>query len=321
MLKKFFHAFRHGWKRPINVFIVPISTIPSLKLKFSLPFLVFMFLVWTGVTLWSGYMAGKTVDYYVTKADNRILSEKMNRIAKGFDATMEYLNKTRKMEKELQAMLGAGDKTKLIVNSDLKVENPNSEKTQEFMAKQYSGFSDNFFHVNFTKISNESKRLLSSFQEMTWYLANERNVYKATPSIWPTYGRISSGFGYRISPFTGFITEFHSGLDIVNDPNTPIYATANGVVRFTGWAYGYGQAILIDHGFGYSTLYGHTTEIKVHEGEHVVRGQEIAKMGMTGRSTGPHLHYEVWENGKAVNPKRFLKDKRPTTKSQLLTQI
>ena len=84
-------------------------------------------------------------------------------------------------------------------------------------------------------------------------------------------------------------------------------ATADGVVRHTGWVNGYGQAVLVDHGFGYSTLYGHTTDIRVKAGDVVKRGQIIATMGSSGRSTGTHLHYEVWKDGQPVNPRNYFK--------------
>src|SRR6185436_15976952 len=90
-------------------------------------------------------------------------------------------------------------------------------------------------------------------------------------------------------------------------PDTLIYATADGTVRFAGWSHGYGQLVLVDHGYGVSTAYGHTAKALVKAGDRVSRGQVIAYMGTTGRSTGAHLHYEVWRHGKPVNPMIFLK--------------
>src|ERR1019366_9062788 len=95
--------------------------------------------------------------------------------------------------------------------------------------------------------------------------------------------------------------------DIANNPDTLIYATADGTVRFSGWSHGYGNMIVIDHGYGVSTLYGHTSKSLVETGQRVQRGQVIAYMGTTGRSTGAHLHYEVWQHGKPVNPMVYLK--------------
>jgi murein DD-endopeptidase MepM/ murein hydrolase activator NlpD len=116
----------------------------------------------------------------------------------------------------------------------------------------------------------------------------------------------SSGFGVRFDPFTGH-PAFHSGLDFVGGFGVPIYVTAPGVVSFTGVRSGYGNTIEVDHGGGFKTRYAHLQAIGVQVGQRVAVGQRIGAMGSTGRSTGPHLHYEVWVNGRAQNPDRFVK--------------
>ncbi len=116
----------------------------------------------------------------------------------------------------------------------------------------------------------------------------------------------SSGFGVRFDPFTRR-PAFHSGLDFVGGFGVPIYSTAPGVVSFTGVRSGYGNTIEIDHGRGFKTRYAHLQGIGVRAGQRVAVGQRIGAMGSTGRSTGPHLHYEVWVNGRAQNPDRFVK--------------
>ena len=119
-------------------------------------------------------------------------------------------------------------------------------------------------------------------------------------------GSQSSGFGVRFDPFTGH-PAFHSGLDFTGAIGVPIYSTAPGVISFTGVRSGYGETIEIDHGRGFKTRYAHLSAIGVRVGERVALGQRIGGMGSTGRSTGPHLHYEVWVNGRAQNPSRFVK--------------
>lgn len=116
----------------------------------------------------------------------------------------------------------------------------------------------------------------------------------------------SSSYGVRLDPFT-HRPAFHSGLDFPSSMFTPIYSTAPGVVSFTGQRNGYGNTVEIDHGGGFKTRYGHLSAFNVHVGQRVAVGQRIAAMGSTGRSTGPHLHYEVWSDGRAQNPNRFLK--------------
>jgi len=127
-----------------------------------------------------------------------------------------------------------------------------------------------------------------------------------TPSIWPVDGKLESGFGGRRNPFGGSGYEFHSGQDIEAAWGSPVVAGASGKVIFVGWQNGYGQLVVIDHGGGLTTRYGHLSHIDVAQGETVSRGQTIARVGSTGRSTGPHLHYEVRINDEAVNPLQYL---------------
>ncbi|MCL1845181.1 MAG: peptidoglycan DD-metalloendopeptidase family protein [Defluviitaleaceae bacterium] len=126
------------------------------------------------------------------------------------------------------------------------------------------------------------------------------------PTLWPVRGSISSGFGWRRNPFGGTGHEHHSGVDIPASWNTPIHAAGGGTVIFAGWRSGYGNTVIIDHGGGLTTMYAHNTRNDVRQGQRVERGEVIAFVGSTGRSTGPHLHYEVRRNGTAVNPTAFL---------------
>ena len=128
----------------------------------------------------------------------------------------------------------------------------------------------------------------------------------ATPSIWPTYGDVTSRFGWRGSPWGGWGSDYHPGIDIANDYGTPINATADGYVVYSGWYSGYGNMIQIDHGNGIVTIYGHNSQNLVKVGDFVQKGGMIAYMGSTGYSTGSHCHYEVRVNGTAVNPANFL---------------
>jgi murein DD-endopeptidase MepM/ murein hydrolase activator NlpD len=127
-----------------------------------------------------------------------------------------------------------------------------------------------------------------------------------TPTIWPVDGTLEGGFGGRRNPFGGPGYEFHTGQDIEAPMGTPVIAGARGQVSFVGWQNGYGQLVVIDHGGGLSTRYGHLSHIDVELGQSVSRGQLIGKVGSTGRSTGPHLHYEVRINDQAVNPLQYL---------------
>ncbi len=126
------------------------------------------------------------------------------------------------------------------------------------------------------------------------------------PSIWAHMGKINNEFGFRRNPFGGRTYEFHGGMDIDGDRGDLVVAPANGTVTKAGWQGGYGNMIEIDHGNGITTRYGHLSKIDVEIGDQVSRGALIAFIGSTGRSTGPHLHYELRFNDKPINPRRFL---------------
>jgi len=143
------------------------------------------------------------------------------------------------------------------------------------------------------------------FESLYESLKSQRNLLSSTPSIRPTEGWLSSGFGYRISPFTG-LREFHKGIDIAGKKLTEIIATADGVVTFSGKNGFYGNMIKIDHGHGMVSRYGHIHKTLKKQGEAVKRGDVIALMGNTGRSTGSHLHYEILLNGLPVNPNKYI---------------
>jgi murein DD-endopeptidase MepM/ murein hydrolase activator NlpD len=129
----------------------------------------------------------------------------------------------------------------------------------------------------------------------------ERALARATPSIWPIVGWLSSGFGNRRDPFDG-TPEFHAGLDIAADHGTPVSATADGTVVSAGVNGNYGNSVLMDHGFGLGTRFGHLSRFAVRPGQRVRRGEAIGFVGSTGRATSAHLHYEILLNGKPINP-------------------
>lgn len=143
------------------------------------------------------------------------------------------------------------------------------------------------------------------FETLLQYLEKQKSILDCTPSISPAEGWISSSFGYRKNPFTGR-RELHKGLDIANHKGTPIIATAAGIVTYVGRKRLLGNTVEINHGHGFITRYGHISKALIKEGQKVKRGEEIAQIGNTGRSTGPHLHYEIRFNGVQVNPRKYI---------------
>jgi len=160
-------------------------------------------------------------------------------------------------------------------------------------------------HHQVKQIKSIADKEKLDFNDLIDKLTKKKNLLASSPSIKPVSGIITSSFGYRKSPFTGRRT-FHSGLDISNRRGTKIVSTAVGKVVFAGRKTGYGNVVIIDHGYGKATKYAHLRDILVHKNQQVKRGEVIATLGNTGRSTGPHLHYEVLVNGTPVNPSKYI---------------
>jgi murein DD-endopeptidase MepM/ murein hydrolase activator NlpD len=140
---------------------------------------------------------------------------------------------------------------------------------------------------------------------------DKRNALAAaTPSIWPARGWLTSTMGPRTDPVTGG-SDYHNGLDIAGDKGQPVYSTAAGIVTQAGYQGAYGNLIIVDHGFGLETRYGHLSGFAVQKGAHVKRGEMIGRLGATGRTTGAHLHYEVMANGRLLNPLQLLTQQKP----------
>ncbi|MBD0352544.1 MAG: M23 family metallopeptidase, partial [Flavisolibacter sp.] len=179
--------------------------------------------------------------------------------------------------------------------------------------------------VSLTNLSNRIAAQKSSYNELTKLINNKEALLAATPAIQPVsnkdLNRIASGFGYRIDPIYKTI-KMHAGLDFTAPQGTPIYATADGVVKLAGFSDGgYGNHVIVNHGYGYETLYGHMVRIKARVGQKIERGEIIGYVGSTGKSTGPHCHYEVHKNGQKLDPVYFFyNDLSPQQFDQLLRQ-
>ena len=160
-------------------------------------------------------------------------------------------------------------------------------------------------HEQVKTLELASDRQQSTMEILLKTLRDRENLLACTPSIRPTNGWVSSRFGYRKSPFAKK-REFHKGMDIACDRGTEIFATADGIITFSGRKGLFGNMVIIDHGHGLVTRYGHISKILKKRGQTVKKGETIATVGNTGRSTGPHLHYEVLLNGVQVNPSKYI---------------
>lgn len=191
--------------------------------------------------------------------------------------------------------IGVGGSSPLPILPQPTVTGPPDEKT--FLS----------MHDMLDALDNEISICMRNKNVLSAYLENQRLHLAATPSIWPVRGWMSSTFGYRISPFTGE-REFHKGIDISAPKNNPVVTPADGIILFAGSEPGYGKTMTVMHGREFVTRYAHLENILARKGNRVSRGDKIALVGSSGRSTGPHLHYEVIRNGVHVNPLHYIID-------------
>jgi len=297
---------RKLFSRRISVNIISDSILPSFSLNFSFGFFVISLFILCFLFLKATIGIFLNMDYYITKADNKILKTKLNYLMAKAQESFDYLEMSKRTEDQIKRIIGM-DKNLYDSAYNRNIGGPDLNDVKNFkmmLTKKEEEINEKQANNIFNTIKEESKKRLTGYEEITWYITNKYYLSRSLPKGWPTVGEITSPFGYRIHPLS-FSYEFHSGIDISNIPGTKIMSTADGVVRYAGWASGYGLSVVIDHGFGYSTLYGHMSEIKVKEGQTIKRGQEIGRMGETGTSTGPHLHYEVWENNLPKNPVKY----------------
>jgi murein DD-endopeptidase MepM/ murein hydrolase activator NlpD len=160
-------------------------------------------------------------------------------------------------------------------------------------------------HFDLDSLLTRASFLEQNQHKLDKHFEDARSILVSSPTLRPVNGYITSGFGYRFHPLTGK-KEFHKGLDVRASRDSPIISPANGIVLSTRRNAGYGRMVVVDHGYGIVTRYGHVSKVFVKPGQRVKRGEKLAAVGSTGRTTGPHLHYEVIRNGIAVNPIRYL---------------
>ncbi len=307
-------AFRN---KKVSFFILSYTGSTVKQLTVSRRFLGIFSACLTMFLMLSGFLI---YDYYHLKTTfNPQLFE--DKIAKQSDEIVTQQKQIQKFAGEINSL-----KSSLVVLNDFEqkiriianIEKPSDHESlfgvggsipddihsQIPMAKEHNSLMREM-HDQTRQLTLASINQEKAFESLYKDLESRRNLLSSTPSIRPSKGWISSVFGYRTSPFTG-LREFHKGLDVANRKGTPIVATADGIVTFAGKKGFLGKAIKLDHGHGIVTRYGHLQKILKRRGEAVKRGETIALMGNTGRSTGPHLHYEVFLNGIPVNPNKYI---------------
>lgn len=289
-----------------TVMIVPHSTSKPIKLDISKAFILSLFLIFAGIVGWAGFIVHKQIDYWVMKSENKILARETEYFAQEMLHARQLADNLRGMERDLRKLLRLKKRKKIIraggpATADL-------ERITKYLEDKKLSINPYEFKKHLSALENETEDLKISFGKIKRYIKDKKARWESTPCIRPVRGRITSGFGPRIHPIKKR-REIHFAIDIGARRGTPIKATANGEVILAGWHYGYGKLIVIRHGHGYMTRYGHCSKLLVKAGQTVKRGQKIALVGATGCATASHLHYEVWKNGKVRNPKRYLTER------------
>lgn len=255
----------------------------------------------------------KTKDNTIEKLQNQVIQ-----LSQQADEMKTKVEELKKLEQEVKTLgkvgsLSPKDKPVSVLSSDSVPAMLEPSADQEGMGGVTEAVSDQDIlqlvsdtSTTFSSLGKDMDELLGSLSDARKTLLDRQYLSRVTPSIWPTISnRITSGFGYRADPFTGR-PGFHDGLDIGGNLNDPVYVTAEGVVESTGVDVFHGRNIIVKHANGIKTWYMHLNKILVDDGQKVSKGEVIGRLGSTGRSTGPHLHYQIVKQGKTINPMAYL---------------
>ncbi|BCB96396.1 membrane protein [Dissulfurispira thermophila] len=267
---------------PVTIMLIPHDSKRTINVKLPSIGVVSSVVLWLVGSIYVISIAIDTIEYYNMKS-------KLNFYMGQFVELRTTISLLEKAEAEFKRLLSFKSRDKILENVDTQINVHDAGS------------------LDMDLLKDQIKNTVEKVAEIQQFLKNQKDIYISTPKGWPVIGRITSEFGPRENPRYGG-QEFHSGLDISAATGTPVRATADGIVSFAGWSAGNGNLVVVEHGFGYSTFYAHNSSIAVKVGQKVKRGDTIAYVGSTGNTTGPHLHYEVWHNGKAVNPVDFLKN-------------
>jgi len=291
----------------ITLMVIPHNAEKTYSLRLSRSLLASIIILWFASIGIASYVLTRHVDYDLTKRANIQLTEKNAYFIQKLASANEAFQRVAKMEEELRAMLKLKTKKALLEYTGEGGPTTADQAALMQALSSRSTLTQGEFDESLGYLNKAARMRLESYGELKKYVTTQRSLLASRPTLWPVRGWVTSRFGYRVSPFFEGTT-FHQGLDIANEEGTSIKAPADGVIIFNGWQGSYGKLIVIDHGYGYSTRFGHQERTLVNIGQRVKRGQVIGFLGNTGRSTAPHLHYEVRLNGVPLNPIKFLKE-------------
>jgi len=303
---------RKIFEHKFTILVVPHNALSRFHFQFSFSFFIFFIGFSVGLFAWAAWAVTSNIDYWSLRANHEVLKLKVQYFAAELRKNREMLDDVRGADIQIRKLLKINNRQK-ILDGDLMEKSDGQGGPEPFESALLEKalnhalwtITESEIRQESQVIRKESEERLASFKEISQFIGYERGYSRSCPLGWPSYGRLTSHYGFRIHPLRGRGSEFHMGIDIANEGGTPVRSTADGVVRAAHWEGGYGRLVIIDHGFGFRTYYGHNHKITVKPGQYVRRGEEIALMGSTGSSTGNHSHYEVWQYGKAVDPWKF----------------
>jgi hypothetical protein len=265
--------------------------------------IIAIFFILTGTFIWGGVSIHYFMDYQGTLTQNALLKGKVQYFIKEMACIKKKVKNVEVIDQQLRELLYLNP-DKLVLQSQCS--GGPSVSDMMHVAKVLKENHDPItrqFKRDIDRIDEAIRKREESFDEIDSFLKRQREIWQVTPSIWPTSGRISSKYGYRN---LGENREFHHGVDIQNERGTPVTATADGKVTLAQRSGGYGLLIVIDHGNGFQTRYGHLHKMLVKKGDEVKKGEIIGRMGATGKTTGTHLHYEVRMLSKSIDPLKYM---------------
>jgi len=276
---------------------LPLNLLRAIFIMLGISFAAFSFMIfdYTQVKL-------KTHELNSLKKENAVQKIQLQAFASKVSDLEFHMAKLKQFDKKLRIITNmevpAGSSQVLGIGG------PSFEEDTATLEGARAGLIKQM-HSDLDQLKAEAMAQEKSFTELNEHLFKQTSLFASTPAIWPARGWVTSNFGYRISPFTG-LRQMHEGMDIANAMGTLVLAPANGIVSRVDRENGLGKNITINHGYGILTKYGHLSETYVHVGKRVKRGEKIAAIGNTGRSTGPHLHYEIVVNGVNINPEKYI---------------
>ncbi len=255
------------------------------------------------------FLLNRQSDYREVKDQNNRLVQQVGTLESKVHSVEKSLLQVHELSTKLSLMAGASSEKTVPLALGSGVGSEEDPNLVDWAPRDQWTKSEFFDELAARLDKQESALTLEqvSLEEIHSLLQNQTSLLSATPSIKPLDGWISSGFGYRISPWTGK-RQIHEGIDIAARMGSEVIASADGVIVFAGIKPGFGKTVVINHGYDTVTRYGHNSAIYVQVGQKVKRGDNIAAVGNTGHSTGPHVHYEVIKNGKNVDPINFILD-------------